>query len=327
MSVKVLNRLLIAAYCVFMMASCSNGRTRFYDASVSDDPTEISIEPFFKDLFLMDSTQLVNKYGEFVPLYAYRVINVRSISDIELFKADTGIIELQSDVDSVYASYSDVEQKLNLAFKYFHHYFPDKEVPRILFHVSGFNQSIVTADGFLSASIDQYLGSDYKPYNAVAYNYEVPFMTREQLPVDMMYGWVTATFPECLTGDRMLDQMIFQGKLIYLIRVFFPDEPEYRVLSYTEEQLRWCDRYEKEIWGYILENKEVFSTDWRVYTKYMSPAPFTSGLSQDSPGRIGVYLGYRIVESYMNHNADVTLPQLMQPTESQKFLQDAVYRP
>lgn len=309
--------LCILAIC-FALVSCSK---------IDTSAKLIEVERFDRDVFTLDTLQLGQKYGEFLPVYIYGVLRLPSIDQLYRFTSDSGIVALNADVQRIYANHSAIEKELNNAFNYYHYYFPEMEIPRVLFHISGFNQAIVTADGFLSASIDQYLGSDYEPYQSIAYGYEIPFMTKEQLPVDMMYGWVTSVFQEILTGDRLIDQMIFQGKLIYLLKVFFPDTPECRLLGYTQEQFDWCERYEKEVWGYIMENRELFSTDWKVATKYLTPAPFTSGLNRESPGKIGVYLGYKIVESYMKHNSDITPAQLMQPAESQQFLQGAEYRP
>ena len=43
---------------------------------------------------------------------------------------------------------------------------------------------------------------------------------------------------------------------------------------------------------------------------FLQEAPFTSGLPQKGPDRLGQFLGYRIVASYMEQY-DVTLQQLL----------------
>jgi len=318
---------LLIAFTATVFVSCSGKGTRFNDSSINTDAKLISIERFDRDIFSLSQSELKDKYDGFLPIYLQGVLNLRSEDQLSLFTSDSGIVLLSKDVEKVYNDHSKIEKELNTAFNYYSYYFPNKEVPRVLFHISGFNQAIVTTDGFLSASIDQYLGSDYQMYSGIAYGYELPFMTPYQLPIDMMKGWLMASFPESLSGDRLLDDMLYQGKLIYLLKVFFPDSPECRLLAYTEKQYEWCERYEKEVWGYIMENRELFSTDWKVHTKYISPAPFTTGLSQESPGRIGVYIGYKIVKSFIDSNPDATLQGLMEFADSQLFLQKAVYKP
>lgn len=321
---------IVVFWVAVIFVSCTNNRTRFYDASVQNDTLQIKVERFDLDLFSLDSSALAAKYGGFLKLYARNVLNLRSTDELYRFTTDSGIMQLHTDVERIYPAKggaSDVEKSLTTAFRYYHCYFPDNEIPRVMFHISGFNQAMVVADNVVSASVEQYLGADYEPYQYVAYSYEIPFMTPQQLPVDMMYAWISSSFPETLQGEQLLDFMIYQGKLMYLQKVFFPDTEESVLLGYTESQYEWCKRFENEVWNHIMESRELFSTDWKVYTKYISPAPFTSGLSQESPGRIGVYIGLQMVKSYMDRNKSVTLQALMKPSDSRMFLQDAAYRP
>lgn len=314
----------------WMLVSCTNSRTRFYDSSIEDDTLQIKVERFDNDIFSLDTASLSARYGDFFKLYVHNILNLKGVNELPRFTTDSGIVQLHSDVERVYpvnGGVSVIERRLSVAFRYYHHYFPDMEIPHVLFHISGFNQAMVVTDNVLSASVEQYLGADYEPYQYIAYGYEIPFMTPAQLPVDMMYAWLSASFTETLSGEQLLDFMIYQGKLLYLQKVFFPDEKECVLLGYTEQQYEWCGRFEKEVWTHIMESRELFSTDWKVYTKYMSPAPFTSGLSQDSPGRTGAYIGLQIVKNYMSRNQSVTLQDLMKPSDSRKLLQDAAYRP
>ena len=57
----------------------------------------------------------------------------------------------------------------------------------------------------------------------------------------------------------------------------------------------------------------------------MQEAPFTAPVSQDSPGRLGEWIGLRIVKSFMNKNKNVTLPELMQMNNYQEILEKSGY--
>ena len=247
-----------------------------------------------------DTVALRAKYGQFFDLYTYRILGLNNGSQLSMFLNDTSIMRLYSDAEKTYKNVGDMEKELTTAFRYYKCYFPENQIPRVLFHVSGFNQAIVTTDSVVSASIDEYLGSDYPMDQQIVYQYELPFMSKDTLPIDIMYGWLLADYDEDTDSDRLLERMLNQGKLMYLLQVFFPEREPYEFLSYTEEKYEWCEKYEKEVWGYILDNKELFSSDWRTITRYMQPAPFTSGLASDSPGRIGVFKGWRIISSYMD---------------------------
>jgi hypothetical protein len=65
--------------------------------------------------------------------------------------------------------------------------------------------------------------------------------------------------------------------------------------------------------------KTLYSTDNMLMRKYLNDAPFTTPISQESPGRLGTWVGWQIIQSYMNKNKNVTLQQLMNETNYQKI--------
>ncbi len=310
--------------CLVLWTSCKQ-RTRFYDAAIEQQAEKVAIQRFDHDFYLLDSAQLAQKYGDFVPVYMHQIMQIAP-SKVALFKADSAFNALRTQVDAVYQNVDPIAESLSVAMAYYRHYFPKKEVPAFSFHISGFNQSIVTLPGRVSASIDNYLGIDYPMYPQIAYQYEIPFMTPRHLPIDMLLGWLTSEYPD--TNGRLLEAMIYHGKLMYLLQVLFPDEEMHELLSYTQQQYEWSLKYEKNIWALIVEQRDLYSTDWRTITRYTQPAPFTNGLSQEnSPGRIGVFIGWRMVSSYMERNEQVSLHDLMNEQDAQKILQLSGYRP
>ena len=312
-----MRKILILSILTFICSACSD-KCRFYSMEAENLPLEVTVERFDKDFMSQDSASLAEKYPDFYQLYIRNILEL-PVSEIEKFKADSTVRGLFADVEKEYSSVADLEKTLTKAFKYYNYYFPEKEVPKVSFHVSGFNQCVVTLPGRVSASVDYYLGINYPIYSSVAYAYEVPYLTREHLPVDVVLGWLSSEFP---TEDyRLLESMINHGKLMYLLEVFLPDYEKSELLSYTPEQFAWCEGHEKRIWHSIIENKELYSTDWRTIMKYTQPAPFTNGYSQEhSPGRLGVYIGWKIVTSFMNAHKDLTLQDLMLTTDAQQIM-------
>jgi uncharacterized protein YjaZ len=64
-----------------------------------------------------------------------------------------------------------------------------------------------------------------------------------------------------------------------------------------------------------------------LINSYLNDGPFTAEISQESPGRLGLWVGWRIVDSYMTHNKDVTLIELMGESDAQKILEQSYYKP
>ena len=200
-------------------------------------------------------------------------------------------------------------------------------MPSIYLFISGFNGSIFFGDELIGIGADMYLGSDYEYYNRVVYDYQKITMRKECIPVDVISAYLFRTLPYTGTKSRLLDQMIYRGKIMYLTAQIFNNLPPYEVMGWTQEQWKWCERYEKEIWHLVMDKRDLFKTESLVLTGYLNDAPFTSEVSQDAPGRLGIWLGWRIAESYMEHNPEVSLQDLMAEGDAQKILELSYYKP
>jgi hypothetical protein len=98
-------------------------------------------------------------------------------------------------------------------------------------------------------------------------------------------------------------------------------------MGWTKEQWNWCVKNEEAIWHLVMDKRDLFKTESLILTGYLNDGPFTSEVSQDAPGRLGIWLGWRIAESYMAHNENVTLQELMAEPDAQKILELSYYKP
>ena len=64
-----------------------------------------------------------------------------------------------------------------------------------------------------------------------------------------------------------------------------------------------------------------------MVSEFTSDGPFTRAISKDCPPRIAMWLGKQIVKSYMDHNDNVSLEDLMNEKDVQKILQKSKYKP
>lgn len=227
----------------------------------------------------------------------------------------------------LFADVSDLEQSLGVAFARIRYLYPEAEIPAIYLFVSGFQTPVYFGDDLIGIGADMYLGSDYEFYNRVVYEYQKQTMRKECIPVDVVSAYLFRTLPYTGKQNRLLDQMMYRGKIMYLTAQIFDDQPGYEVMGWTKEQWDWCVRNEQAIWHLVMDKRDLFKTEHMVLTSYLNEGPFTSEISQDSPGRLGVWLGWRIVESYMTHNDTVSLPSLMAEPDAQLILERSFYKP
>ena len=98
-------------------------------------------------------------------------------------------------------------------------------------------------------------------------------------------------------------------------------------IRYSNSQLNWCQENEKNIWSFFIEKDLLFSSDIKRFNSYINYAPFAKGMPKDSPGRIAYFVGWKIVNDYMENNPNLSLQALMQNTNSQEILQQSRYKP
>ncbi len=225
----------------------------------------------------------------------------------------------------VFDNVSDIEKSLSTAYTYIHHYFPEINLPEVYFFVSGFNRSVMLGRNFIALGTDLYLGSDFTLYQDFTYQYLIYNMKRESVAVDLISAILFHSFPMNTDNDRLLDNMIYRGKNDVPALGFYADEKEENLIGYSPEQLKWSEKHEKQIWVDIIDQKHLFSTDLLLIRKYMNDAPFTAPISQDSPGRLGTWIGWQIVKSYMKRNDKVTLHDLVMENNYQKILEESGY--
>lgn len=332
-------------YIYFLLAlclvGCHTGR-QYFPPKQEMEPKHVDIIRFDSALLSVQSADmeqdirhLYAQYPYFMPVFVEDILGIPTSDTAYLavalpqFLADTtyGFAATNLREKQMFADISDIQAALDDAFTRLCYLYPDMQVPDIYLFISGFNASVYFLDDAIAVGADMYLGSDYEYYNRVVYDYQKQTMRKECIPADVVSAYLFRNLPYTSTKSRLLDQMIYRGKVMYLLSQLFPTLPEYEVMGYTKEQWQWCEKNEQAIWHLIMDKRDIFKTESLVLTSYLNDGPFTSEVSQDSPGRLGTWVGWRIAKSYMEHNQQVTLQQLMAEPDAQKILEESFYKP
>ena len=306
------------------------------------EPVEVEIVRFDSALLavqtdstMQDVAQLYADYEEFIPLYVEGVLRLPMedtayfSEQLANFLVDTtmGFAQTNALAKERFANVDSIQNALNIAFSRLHYLYPDWVIPTVYLFVSGFNSSVVYYDNMLGVGVDMYLGSDYPYYNQVVYDYQKSTMEKEYVVRDLMSMYLAYNIAYNSEYNRLLEQMIFRGKQLFLLSQLLPDAPAWQVIGYTPEQWAWCEHYEQAIWNRIMEKRDLFKTESRILNSYMNEGPFTAEVTQDSPGRLGLWVGWRIVDSYMRHNEEVSIHDLINEGDAQKILEQSFYKP
>jgi len=109
--------------------------------------------------------------------------------------------------------------------------------------------------------------------------------------------------------------------------LILPKTPDHIKIGYTEKQLEWCKENKKNIWAFLIENKLLYSSGSTTFRKFFTDGPFTHEFSKDSPARIGEWVGWQIVRTYMNKHPDIKPSKLFSNNDAQEILMKSGYKP
>ena len=273
-----------------------------------------------------DSLQLI--YGDFWQDYKQGILYIPESEDFNFvvneMKLNENIKSALSLMQDNYQNFNNYSLKLNDAIINYTEFFPAKKVPRIVTYFGAFNFPIAVNQNTLGIGLEMFLGSSF--YKDLSYKYP-PYMhhqfSSEYLVCTAMDEWLKSEFS--FNKGSFLANIIHQGKIKYILTRIL-DEEEHIIMRFTEEQLNWCELSEFSIWSFLISKGLLYSNDRFEIEKFINPAPSSRGMPEESPGQAVNWIGFKIVEKFMQNNPDLTLEELMQIQDAQYILQKSKYR-
>jgi len=300
---------------------------------------EIEVFRFDKEFALLDSNNLEIKLTDwhqkldgFHMFYFEKYLpfniknNIQYKKDLSLFIMNPDVISLNSEILNRFRNFNtSILPKLEIVFGRMNYYLPSVGVPKSVITVNSFQSyGMATFGDTLIIGLDMYLGKENKYYTSSDY---MNFMKQEKfLIVDALENWLNATYHDSHNHHTFLDELIFKGKMSYLLHKLISDYKLNDILKYSTEEMNGCEISESIVWKEIIKQDYLYSTDFQEFHSYFNYFPFTKGMSKESPGRLGYWVGFQIVNQYMN-NKSVSLQELMKNTNSQEILLKSKYNP
>ena len=232
-----------------------------------------------------------------------------------------------------FASIKTEEAAIKQGLKYVKYYFPDYKLPtKLITFIGPINSfgNIITIDA-LAIGLQMYLGKNDPIYVSEEGQSLYPtYVSRRFEPSYMatncMKNILDDMFPLQDAGAPLCEQMVEAGKRLYFLKQVQPNVPDSIVTGYTAAQLEGCYKSEKDIWSFFVQNNLLYQKDPSFIGDYMMDAPNTAVFGDASPGFIGQFVGYRIVEAWLQKNKALTLDKVMR-TPAKIIFEQAKYKP
>ena len=295
------------------------------DAKIAKLPVKIELDRFDLKFYNQEETVIWKLKRD----YPYLFPNQFSDSLWILRQKDSLQLILQEAVQEVFQDIAPLEYKINHLFKYVLFYFPKVKVPHVITLTNNVDYQIKTvySDSLLLLSLDTFLGANHPLYEGI------PNYIRKELDQKYILSQIVEKFASYVippAEDRtFLAQMLYEGKKMYLQDLLLPDEADRIKIAYTKEELAWVKENELYIWRYFIERQILYKTDPDLVQRLLDPAPFSKfylELDNESPGRVGRWIGWQIVKSFMDQKSETSTQELLR-MPAQKLFNLSKYKP
>lgn len=317
--------------------SCSTDKL---DVDASTIELDLKFDRFEKSMFAGESPEqmteinadLIQRGGELYEFYVYDMLRSGSVYDDSIgqylwyFVSDSMMQLVNSDLESEFSDFGIIEEQLIEAFKHQKYHLPNAPVPsKIITYNSAYSFGVISTDSAIGIGLEMFLGPENRIVKEIRFPvYMKEKMRKEYLPIDVAQSWLTANVVGDERGETFLSNMIYFGKLMYLIEAMMPDFEENLIVRYTKDEYDYAIASEYSIWKYLIDMDWMYSVDMKVKLRFFEEAPTTVGIDE-SPGRIGQFMGWQMVRSYMNANEEVTVEELLNETSETTILK--AYKP
>ncbi|MES2410402.1 MAG: gliding motility lipoprotein GldB [Bacteroidota bacterium] len=235
--------------------------------------------------------------------------------------------ELYQEVERKYSNFGKQTSEIEDLFQHIKYYFPTATMPKVYTVIADMdhNSKAIYANDKLIIALELYLGKDHKFYDKAKY-IKQNFEERQMMP-DIVTSFSLGKIPPP-TEKTLLSEMIYYGKQLYLKDELLPAYNDSEKIGYLPEQIKWCQENESYIWRYFIEKELLYSTDSKLPNRFTNIAPFSKfylEIDNESPGRVGQWIGWQIVRSFMQNN-EVSMQDMLK-MDAKEIFEKSKYKP
>lgn len=307
---------------ILMLTSC--GETDQTEAEINKVAIDLQISRFDQEFANADAADIPELKATYPYLFPEQFPDSVWIAKL----TDTIQVELSEEVEKAFGNFKAEAADLESLFKHIKYYFPDTKIPHVVTLTSDvrYENRIILTDSLLLIGLDNYLGEDHHFYEGMQ-RYIAASLNKEFLISDVASAFAkkVLSYPRNRT---LLSRMVYYGKELYLKDKLIPSATDAQIIGYSQEQMDWAKANEEQMWTYFVERELLYSTDTGLDRKFLDPAPFTKfglELDNESPPRLGRYMGWQIVRAFMEKN-ETDLQQLLEMS-ADEILKQSNYKP
>ncbi|MAV66099.1 MAG: gliding motility lipoprotein GldB [Flavobacteriaceae bacterium] len=286
---------------IFFVSACKNE---------IQNKIKVNVDRFDKKFQLSDSLELQElkqNYPYFFPTnYPDEVWMNR--------KKDSIQIEIFNEVENVFNEAEFLNDQLSNFFSRKKKYYKKFRLPKIISLITDvdYDNRVILTDSILLIGLDNYLGSDHYFYDGLP-NFIKEDLKKENIISDIAEEYARKSILE-KKMYTFLEKILYHGKILYYKDIMIPNENDYLKIGISQNKLDWAIANESKVWGYFIENEILFNPDINLEKRFIDDAPFSKfflEIDNDSTEKIGRFIGWNIVRSFMKNN-NISFQKMLQ---------------
>jgi hypothetical protein len=298
--------------------------------NVSDIPVTVEIDRFEQKLMAVKDKEELTK------LLKENEVYVKSL--YRAFPEDTAFVshiyglvkhpetrKLYEQGQQVFGDLSELKAQFASAFKHIKHYYPEFKEPRIMTTFTGLENDMFVSDTLIIVALEAFIGPKalYRPDQP---DYILRRYSPEYL-VPTIIRFLSNSYNKVSTSDQsFMADMIFFGKSLEFTKTMMPDTPDSLIVGYPEKVLQDTWNAQDLIWAHLVEKNLLYTENVGVKEKYFGERPAVVEIGPECPGRVGQWLGWRIVKKYRTENTKSTFQELMANENALQIFNESKYR-
>jgi hypothetical protein len=249
---------------------------------------------------------------------------------LKAFVSDAEVRRVHDTIQMLFKNFDKWEKEIKRGFQFYKYYFPNRPIPQVYTFFSMYRYGITPpVDSTIGIGLDFFLGDNHHAYGFIE-NLQYKYIRRTLTPEHLTKSLFERMILEetgAPRGSRLLDQMIHNGKQLYMLDCILPETPDSIKLGYTAQQTQWVKDNEQQMWAHFLKENLLYSTELEKIGKLVNPSPNSPGMPPEAPGRTANYVGLQVVKQLMKRHPNISFEELIKMQDAQKILEMSKYKP
>ena len=209
---------------------------------------------------------------------------------------------------------------------------PEADLPNVVWMPSGFNFAVYPGDGWVGVGLDWFMGVDHPMHAELPParfpSYRLNRMRPDWMAIEAFKGWLLVNQQHRIPASpRTVDLWLYWGKMMHLTSRCFPEASPADLMNWTEEEWEWAVVHERSAWAEMQPQDRMFASTPRDVMRWFQEGPFTrvGRIPQDSPDRLGIFLGWRAMNAALAAHPEWTDLDILELDDPETVLRS--YRP